>query len=154
MSSSDDLVRQAKAGYKQVPQVPQRRTAVVTCIDTRLDPLRILKADPGDLHVLRNAGGVITEDVIRSLVVSTNRLQVNTVMLIMHTDCGMLNIDQAGVEAVLGPLPFDLGGFSDLEGELQRGAARIRANPLLDLSGGVTAHVYDVTNGSLRLHKG
>ena len=120
MSTSGDLVRQASAVYHKVVRVPQRHTAVVTCIDTRLDPLRISQSGPGELHVLRNAGGVVTEDVVRS-----------------------------AIEADLGRLPFDLHGFADLHDELERGAARLRGEPLLRLPGGVATYIYDVTDGGL-----
>jgi carbonic anhydrase len=119
-------------------------------MDTRLEPLRMLKASPGDLHIIRNAGGVVTADVVRSLVASTHSFGVTMVKLIMHTDCGMLGLDQGKLEADLGPIPFDMGGFTDLKEELRRGAERLQSEPLLNLSGGVVPYIYDVREATLR----
>jgi len=150
MSSSSDLVNQAKVAYQEVPAAPRRHTAVVTCFDARVDPWRILEAGPGDVQVFRNAGGIVTEDVIRSLVISNHKFGVTGVNLIMHTDCGMIGLDQSAVEAELGRLPFDLGGFDDLTTELRRGGERLRSEPLLHLSGGVATYIYDLRDGGLR----
>ncbi len=149
MNTSADLVKQAKSGFQEVGSIPKKQTAVVTCFDTRLNPLQMLKADRGEFQIFRNAGGVITDDVIRSLIVSTHEYNVTKVNLVMHTDCGMLQVDQRAIEADLGPLPFDIGGFSDLEAELESGAAKLRAEPLLPLPDGVATFIYNVAEGTL-----
>lgn len=152
MSTSRDLVRQARAEMGKLPREPRLRLAIVSCMDARVDPWRIVGADPGDIHVIRNAGGIVTEDVVRSLVVSTNQLGVNRISVIMHTTCGMEGLTQAAVEEAVGrPLPFDVGGFASLEDELRRGVEVLRRRAEIDTSGGITGHVYDVDTGKLRL---
>ena len=148
MTSSGDLVRAAKASLR-APKIPRRRLAVLTCMDARIDPFRALDAQLGDIHVLRNAGGVVTDDVIRSLIVSCHVLQVARVQIVMHTDCGMIGVDQAAIERDLGPLPFDLRAFTSIPEELERGVERLRNERLLSLPGGVTGYIYDVDSGRL-----
>lgn len=151
MAGSDDMVRQAKETLSSdVPRIPRRHLAVVTCMDARIDPFRTLNAQVGDIHVLRNAGGVVTDDVVRSLVISTRVMSVSRVQLIMHTDCGAMGLDQAAIERQTGrKLPFDLHAVSNLEEELARGVERLRTDPLLDLPAGVTGYVYHVDSGRL-----
>jgi carbonic anhydrase len=150
MTSSEELVREARAALDSTaPRVPRRHLAVVTCMDARIDPFRILNAQVGDILVLRNAGGVITEDVVRSLLVASHILKVASVQLIMHTDCALLGLDQGAVERDMGRLPFDLRAFSSLQQELELGVQRLRSEPLLDLPAGVTGHIYHVDGGRL-----
>lgn len=151
MSASRDLVRQARAGLGSLPREPRLRLAIVSCMDARVDPWRIVGADPGDIHVIRNAGGVVTEDVVRSLVVSTTQLGVDRISVIMHTTCGMEGLTRDAVEAAVGPLRFDPGGFASLEDELRRGVDALRKERAIDAPGGITGHIYDVDTGKLRL---
>jgi carbonic anhydrase len=151
MPGSEDLVREAKAALaSDVPRVPRRHLAVVTCMDARIDPFRTLNAEIGDIHVLRNAGGVVTDDVVRSLLISSRLLEVSRVQVIMHTDCGAMGLDRDAIERQVGrKLPFDLHSFSNLEEELSRGVERLRNDPLLDLPAGVTGYVFHVDSGHL-----
>lgn len=150
MSSSAELVRQARKQGAAISKKPRRRTAVVACMDTRLDPLRIMKAEVGDIHVIRNAGAVVTDDVVRSLIASTNWLGVERIQIMMHTDCGALGLTRDVAEAELGPTAPDLRGFTSIEDELWRGVELVRSEPLVDAPKGVTGTIYDVVTGELR----
>jgi carbonic anhydrase len=150
MTSSAELVRQARNQGVTIPKKPRRRTAVVTCMDTRLDPLRIVSAEVGDIHVIRNAGAVVTDDVVRSLIASTRWLGVDRIQIMMHTDCGALGLTRDVVEAELGPAAPDLRGFTSIEDELERGVERLRSEPLIGAAKGVTGMIYDVATGELR----
>lgn len=151
MSATDRLVannEQYASRFQKdgLPGPPATGVAVLACMDARLDPARVLGLEEGDAHVIRNAGGIVTEDAIRSLLISQRALDTTEIVLIHHTRCGMLGLseDALGVEA-----PFDLGGFNDLEGDVRESARRLEANPLID-SGAVRGFVYDVDTG--RLH--
>lgn len=133
---------------------PARKVAVVTCMDARIDPARILGLEEGDAHVMRNAGGVVTSDMIRSLAVSQHLLGTEEVMIVMHTGCGMHGLDSdafhAKLEAETGERPrWDARGFPDLDGEVRRSIRRLRESPFVPRSG-VRGFVYDVTLGRLR----
>lgn len=150
--TSKDMVTAAKAALHEPPKEPTRKLAVVTCMDARVDPWRILRARPGEIHVLRNAGGIITEDVIRSLVVSEIALGTTRVMVLMHTDCGMEGADEAAIgakvhDATGADLRFPLGSFETLAEELRRGVESLRASPLI--AGTVTGAVYNVKSDSV-----
>ena len=132
MTSSAELLRQARDQSEPLPKKPRKRTAIVACMDTRIDPLRIVGAEVGDVHILRNAGAIVTTDVVRSLIGSTRLLGVDRIQVIMHTDCGAHGLTQEVVEEQLGPIPYDLHGFVSLEDELQRGVERLRSEPLID----------------------
>ncbi len=150
MASSDPTVPDTSVSSERAPKTPRRRLAVVTCIDARVDPWRIIGASAGDVHTIRNAGAVVTDDVIRSLTISNRAAGVNQVHLIMHTDCAVHGLDEAQVAARAGAqLPFPLRAFDDLEAELRRGVDALRTEPLLDLPGGVTGSIYDVETGTL-----
>ncbi len=151
MSNSEELLRQARDQTEPLPKKPRRRTAVVACMDTRVDPLRIVGAEVGDIHILRNAGAVVTTDVIRSLIASTGLLGVDRIMVMMHTDCGANGLTQEVAEAQLGPVPYDLHGFTSLEDELRSGVERLRSEPLVIAPKGVTGHVYDLATGEVKL---
>jgi carbonic anhydrase len=141
---------------------PALRLAVVTCMDARLDVHRILGIAEGDAHVIRNAGGIVSEDALRSLVISQRLLGTTEVAVIHHSDCGMLKIceeevkDQIEAETGLRP-PFTLGAFTDLEADVRESVARIRANPFIPHRDRVRGFVYDCATGRLgevRLRKG
>ena len=129
---------------------PARCLAVVTCLDGRIDPLALLGLRPGDANVLRNAGARVTDDVLRSLVVSRHLLGVRETMLIGHTDCGLEGRTNEELHAALpGAEELDFLPFADVAESVREGVRRIRATPLLaevETSG----WVYEVETGRLR----
>lgn len=137
-----------------LPGPPARRLAIVACMDARLDIFRILGLDEGDAHVIRNAGGVISEDVIRSLVISQRLLGTQEIVLVHHTDCGMLTFkDDAlkdSIEADTGIRPpFALEAFGDLEQDVRQSIARIQASPFVPLKDRIRGFIYDCATGRL-----
>jgi carbonic anhydrase len=159
MSAIDEVLRSNAAfaaGYTvgSMAAAPDRRIAVLTCMDARLDVLRMLGLRVGDAHVLRNAGGVVTEDGIRSLMLSQRLLGTREVMVIQHTGCGLLGLSEKElteeIERETGTrLPFALGGFDDLEESVRSSVARIRATPLLPHREHVRGFIYDIGTGRL-----
>jgi carbonic anhydrase len=134
---------------------PQRRLAIVTCMDSRLDVFAALGLHHGEAHILRNAGGVITDDVIRSLAVSQRRLLTREVMLVHHTDCGMQTLTDDGFRAELqeasGVAPaFAIESFTDLDGDVRQSLRRVRRSPFLLHRDRVRGFVYDVDTHVLR----
>jgi len=134
---------------------PRSAVAVVACMDARVEMGRLLGLRPGDAHVIRNAGGIVTRDVIRSLSVSQAILGTRAVMLVMHTRCGMHQPGEATlrerlVAAGVKPPEGTLGTFPDLEAELRRGRDRIRRSDALLHKDAVRAFIYDVDAGALR----
>ena len=134
---------------------PRRRLAIVTCMDSRLDVFAALGLHHGEAHILRNAGGVITDDVIRSLAVSQRRLLTREVMLVHHTDCGMLSLTDDGFRAELqeasGLAPaFAIESFSDLDADVRQSLLRVRRSPFLLHRDRVRGFVYDVDTHVLR----
>ena len=134
---------------------PRRRLAVLACMDARIDPHRILGLRDGDAHVIRNAGGGVTDDCIRSIVISQRVLGTREIMLIHHTDCGMLTFcdehlkDAIEAETGLRP-PFALEAFVDLEQNVRQSVARILASPFVLHRDRVRGFVYDCLTGRLR----
>ena len=142
-----------KGGAQSPPNKP---VAVVTCIDARLHPERFLGADIGDIHVIRNAGGRASDDALRSLIVSSHLLGTRQLMVIHHTDCGMLTFTN---EDIWGKLEAETGSsardidfmpFSDVEGSVREDVRTIRDNPFLPNDAEVTGWVYDVRSGRMR----
>lgn len=134
---------------------PRRQLAIVTCMDSRLDVFAALGLEVGDAHVLRNAGGVITDDVIRSLAISQRRLGTREVMLIHHTNCGMMTITDDGFRAELqreaGMAPaFAIESFTDIDADVRQSILRVRHSPFLLHTGSVRGFVYDVETHRLR----
>ena len=134
---------------------PSRRLAVVTCMDSRLDVFAALGLRVGEAHVLRNAGGAITDDMIRSLAISQRKLGTNEVMLIQHTDCGMLSITDDGFRAELqqatGVAPaFAIESFTDLDANVAQSVRRLRRSPFLEHRTAIRGFVYDVDTHLLR----
>jgi carbonic anhydrase len=134
---------------------PSRRLAVVTCMDSRLDVFAALGLGLGEAHILRNAGGVITDDVIRSLAISQRRLGTEEVVLIHHTDCGLQLITDDGFRAELteatGMAPsFAIESFTDVEADVRQSIARVRHSPFLLHRDRVYGFVFDVRTGELR----
>jgi carbonic anhydrase len=135
---------------------PSHRLAIVTCMDSRLDVFAALGLSGGEAHVLRNAGGVITDDVIRSLAISQRRLGTREVMLIHHTDCGMLKLTDDGFRAELlkdtGIAPaFAIESFTDVEADVRQSIRRVRRSEFVPHREVVRGFVYDVDTH--RLHE-
>ena len=159
MSAIDDLLRKNEeyAGEFDrggLPASPSRRVAVVACMDARLDVYRLLGLEPGEAHVIRNAGGVVTEDVVRSLLVSQRLLGTGEIALVQHTDCGMLTLREEALKAQIeedtGLLPpFALEAFDDLVASVRDSIVRLRASPFLLHTDRVRGFVYDVATGRL-----
>ena len=144
------------AGFDKgdLPLPPARKVAVLACMDARLDPSRVLGLEEGDAHVIRNAGGVVSEDALRSLVISQRLLGTEEIVLIHHTDCGMLTFSddevKAAIEADTGIRPsFALEAFGDLVTDVRQSVARIAASPFLPRKDNVRGFVYDVKTGRL-----
>lgn len=149
------LSRLKPQANRSVAGPPQLAVAIVTCMDTRIDPARMFGLEPGDAHVLRNAGGVVTDDVLRSLLLSQRFLGSRAVMVIHHTKCGVLNLSddqvKADLEAEVGIRPsFSLEGFTDLDADVRQSMARIRQCPFLPHRDDVRGFVLDVDEGHLR----
>jgi carbonic anhydrase len=138
-----------------LPMPPAKQLAAVVCMDARLETGALLALVEGDAHVIRNAGGVVTDDVIRSLTISQRLLGTREIMLIHHTDCGMLTFTDAevkdAIEAEVGIRPsFALEAFADVDADVRQSIARIRANPLIPHTDAVRGFVYEVETGRLR----
>ena len=137
-----------------LPPAPAKKLVVLACMDARIDVRRILGLELGDAHIIRNAGGSVTQDVLRSLVISQHVLGTREVLVIHHTECGMLGLDEdevkARVEQEAGAAPpFTLGAFSDLEENLRSSVKRIDSSSFLRFQT-VRGFVYDVRTGRLR----
>jgi len=152
-----DAIRDANGRYAEtftkgsLPTPPARRFAVVTCMDARLDPAKFLGLDEGDAHVIRNAGGLVNADAIRSLVISHHLLGTQEALVVGHTECGMLTFTNDDLHARLGPESHgvDFEPFSNLEERVRDSVAAIESSPLLPESFRATGFVYDVRNGRL-----
>ena len=160
MSAIDELLRNNEEYAKtfdkaDLPMPPGKRVAVVTCMDARLSPYVMLGLSEGDAHIIRNAGGVITDDEIRSLVISQRLLGTEEIMLIQHTDCGMLTFTDDEVKEEIqedvGIKPgFAMESFSDLDENVRQSIARIKTNPFVPHKDAVRGFVYEVETGRLR----
>jgi carbonic anhydrase len=160
MSVTEELLRN-NAMYAEsfekgdLPLPPARGVAVVACMDARLDVHKILGLEEGDAHVIRNAGGVITDDEIRSLTISQRLLGTREIILIHHTDCGMLTFSddelKAQIHEEVGMKPhFSMESFSDLEEDVRQSMARIQASPFIPHNDSVRGFIYEVETGRLR----
>src|SRR3954467_9894825 len=134
-----------------LPMPPGRRFAVVTCMDARLDPAKFLGLDEGDAHVIRNAGGLVNDETIRSLVISHHLLGTQEAVVIGHTDCGMLTFTNEDLQGRLGPESesIDFQPFSDVAQRVRQSVETIRSHPLLPDSFEATGFVYDVRSGRI-----
>ena len=159
MSAIDDVLTN-NAGYAEgfVQGIqhapPAKNLAAVACMDARLDTHKLLGLAEGDAHVIRNAGGVVSDDVIRSLVISQRLLGTREIMLIHHTDCGMLSFRdddvKDAIEADTGLRPaFALEAFRELEQDVRQSIARIQASPFIPLKDQVRGFVYDCATGQI-----
>jgi carbonic anhydrase len=140
---------------QHLPIQPQRRLVIVTCMDSRLDVFAALGLREGDAHILRNAGGVITDDVIRSLAVSQRRLGTRSVMLVHHTDCGMQTLTDDGfraeLQAATGVAPaFAIESFTDLDADVRQSILRVRRSEFVLHRDRIRGFVYDVDTHRLR----
>ena len=159
MSVTDDFVRNNDAyahSFKKgdLPLPPAKKTAVVACMDARLDVHKILGLQEGEAHVIRNAGGAVTDDAIRSLAISQRLLGTQEIILIHHTDCGMLTFQdddlKKQIESEVGIRPaFALEAFSDLDDDIRQSVARIKASPFVPHKANIRGFVYDVRTGRL-----
>ncbi len=164
MSAIDDAIA-ANERFSATPPTaplarPSRALAIVTCMDARIDVLAALGLSVGEAHVLRNAGGVVSDDVIRSLAISQRKLGTREVMLVHHSDCGMETISDDGFSTELqeetGLAPdFPIEAFADVEEDVRESIQRVRRSPFLPHRDEVRGFVYDVEAGRLReIHAG
>jgi carbonic anhydrase len=160
MSVTDELLRNneryaASFDKGHLPLPPARHIAVVACMDARLDVHELLGLAEGDAHVIRNAGGGVTDDAIRSLVISQRLLGTREIVLVHHTDCGMLTFTdeqlRKQIQADTGIRPaFAAEAFPDLDDDVRQSIARIKASPFVPHKDAIRGFVYDVTTGRLR----
>jgi carbonic anhydrase len=160
MSVTDDLLQNAEAyaasfDKGDLPLPPARKIAVLACMDARLNPYGLLGLSEGDAHVIRNAGGVVTDDEIRSLSISQRLLGTEEIILIHHTDCGMLTFTddefKRSVQDDTGIKPeWAAEAFPDLDEDVKQSIARIKASPFIPKKDSVRGFVYEVETGKLR----
>jgi carbonic anhydrase len=160
VSSTDELLANnesyaASFDKADLALAPARKVAVIACMDARLNIYGMLGLTEGDAHVIRNAGGVVTDDEIRSLAISQRLLGTEEIILIHHTDCGMLTFTddafKADIEADTGIRPaWAAEAFPDLDGDVRQSIARIKASPFVPKKGSVRGFVYEVESGRLR----
>jgi len=160
MSTTDELLRNAEAYAASfdkgaLPLPPGRKIAVLACMDARLNPYGLLGLQEGDAHVIRNAGGVVTDDEIRSLAISQRLLGTEEIILIHHTDCGMLTFTddefKRSVQDDVGIKPeWAAEAFPDLDEDVRQSIARIKASPFIPRKDSVRGFVYQVETGNLR----
>ncbi|HKR72370.1 MAG TPA: carbonic anhydrase [Streptosporangiaceae bacterium] len=158
MSATDEYLannaRYAQTFTVPLPMPPARQVAVVACMDARLNIYAILGLEDGEAHVIRNAGGVITDDEIRSLAISQRLLGTREIILIHHTDCGMLTFsdddfrrsiqDETGIKP-----PWAAEAFGDLDEDVRQSVARIEASPFLPHRDAIRGFVFDIATGGL-----
>ena len=160
MSTTDELLRNAEsyaAGFEKgdLPIPPARKLAVLACMDARLNPYALLGLQEGDAHIIRNAGGVVTDDEIRSLSISQRLLGTEEIILIHHTDCGMFTFTddefKRAVQDDVGIKPaWAAEAFPDLDEDVRQSIARIQASPFIPRKDSVRGFVYEVETGRLR----
>jgi carbonic anhydrase len=159
MSKTDEYLennrRYAESFAGELPMPPSSAVAVLACMDARLNVYGILGLEEGEAHVIRNAGGVVTEDEIRSLAISQRLLGTSEIILIHHTDCGMLTFTddafKAAIEAETGLKPaWSPEAFSDLDKDVRQSIRRIKASPFISHTDSVRGFVFDIATGKLR----
>jgi carbonic anhydrase len=159
MSTTDEVLKNAEqyaAGFDKpdLPMPPGRKLAIVACMDARLIPTKVLGLGEGDAHVIRNAGGAVTDDTIRSLAISQHKLGTEEIILIHHTDCGMLTFKddefRDELQQKTGVKPeWAAESFTDLEADVRQSVQRIKNSPFI-ASKNVRGFVYEVETGKLR----
>jgi carbonic anhydrase len=160
MSSTDELLANnqsyaASFDKADLPLAPAKKVAVVACMDARINVYAALGLQEGDAHVIQNAGGVVTDDEIRSLAISQRKLGTEEIILIHHTDCGMLTFTddefKRSIEQDTGIKPeWAVEAFSDLDADVRQSIARIKASPFIPRKESVRGFVYEVETGRLR----
>ena len=160
MSATDELLANnesyaASFDKADLPLPPAKKLAVVACMDARLNVYGILGLTEGDAHVIRNAGGVVTDDEIRSLAISQRLLGTEEIILMHHTDCGMLTFTddafKSQIQEDTGLKPaWAVEAFPDLDGDVRQSIARIKASPFIPNKDSVRGFVYEVETGKLR----
>jgi carbonic anhydrase len=160
MSTIDELVKSSESyasnfDKSDLPMPPGRKVAVVACMDARLNPYGLLGLTEGDAHVIRNAGGVITDDEVRSLAISQHLLGTDEIMLIHHTDCGMLTFNDEDfakkLEEEAGQRPeWPARSFTDVDEDVRDSMRRVRESPFIPKRDSIRGFVYDVESGRLR----
>jgi carbonic anhydrase len=159
MSKTDEFLennrRYAETFGGQLPMPPSAGVAVLACMDARLNVYDVLGLKEGEAHVIRNAGGVVTDDEIRSLAISQRLLGTTEIILIHHTDCGMLTFTdhafKASIEEETGIKPaWSAEAFSDLDADVLQSIRRIKASPFVPHTDSVRGFVFDVASGKLR----
>jgi carbonic anhydrase len=141
-------------GHRELPTAPRRKLAVLTCMDSRLDLFGALGLDLGEAHLIRNAGGLATEDAIRSLMLSQRLLGTEVVMVIHHTRCGLENLEEesltAAIKSEVGEVPpFSLGAYEDVDADVRDTVATLRQSPFL-VTTEIRGFVFNVDEGALR----
>ena len=159
MSATDEFLSNAEEYASSfdkgsLPMPPAKQVAIVACMDARLDPQGLLGLNEGDAHVIRNAGGAVTEDAIRSLAISQRLLGTREIILIHHTDCGMLTFSddqfRKDIEQETGVRPtWAADAFTNLEDDVRQSIARIQASPFVPHKEHIRGFVYDVRTGAL-----
>ena len=160
MEGIDELLQNNRAFAASLPEQhfdvrPSRKLTIVTCMDSRLDVFQALGLDIGEAHILRNAGGVITSDMIRSIAISQRKLGTEEIMLIHHTNCGMQTITDDGFRAELqeatGVAPaFAIESFIDLDSDVRQSILRVRRSDFIPHRDNVRGFIYDVDTHALR----
>jgi len=160
MSSTDDLLRNNEsyaANFDKggMPIAPAKKVAIIACMDARVNPSLILGLQEGDAHVIRNAGGVVTDDEIRSLAISQRLLGTEEIILIHHTDCGMLTFNdddfKRAIQEDVGIKPgWSAEAFGDLDEDVRQSIARIKASPFVPNKDSIRGFVFEVETGRLR----
>ena len=159
MSGIDRILERAsayQAGFdkRDLTAVPRSRVAIVACMDARVHPFALFGLEEGDAHVIRNAGGVVTDDVVRSLCLSQRLLGTEEVLLLHHTGCGMLTVDDEAFAAELEREsgerpPWQAGGFRDVEENVRQSLRRLLSTPFLPRREDIRGFVYDVDTGAI-----
>jgi carbonic anhydrase len=156
---TDELLKNNKAyaaSFKgALPMPPSRNVAVLACMDARLNPYGVLGLNEGEVHVIRNAGGVVTDDAIRSFAISQRLLGTKEIILIHHTDCGMLTFTdddfKSQIQQDTGIKPgWAAEAFDDLDTDVRQSIARIKASPFIPSKDSIRGFVFDVADGTLR----
>jgi carbonic anhydrase len=160
MSVTDQLLEHSKAYAADftkgdLPLPPAKKIAILACMDARLHPTKVLGLDEGDAHIIRNAGGVVTDDEIRSLAISQRLLGTEEIVLIHHTDCGMLTFTddefKNSIQEETGIKPeWAAESFPDIDEDVRQSIARIQASPFIPKKDSVRGFVYDVEHGTLQ----
>jgi len=160
MSATDDLLEHNRAYARDFARgdlaaPPRLRVAVLACMDARLDTSRSLGLHEGDAHVIRNAGGIVTEDAIRSLAISQHLMGTEEIMLVHHTRCGMQSFSREEFDERMDKIagqrpPWSAGCFDDVEQDVRDSIAKLKASPFILHKGSIRGFVYEVETGRLR----